>query len=294
MQDFEGKTAVITGGASGIGLGLANKCADLRMNVVIADIQEDALQAAVADFEERQCQVHGVITNTMVEDSVRNMLAEAQARFGNVHLLFSNAGVAAARQQKALWEMSSADWDWVMGVNFYGVLYGIQAFVPHMLDHGEESYIVNTASLAAVMPGGGTYGVSKHGVLALSESLQNQLNMIKANIHAGVLCPGYVNTNIMDAERNRPEDLSGGVAYTDEARAAMQAFAEETLRKGMATSEIADIVFAAMENNQFYILPHPAWDDMVRSRVEQILARGGVATFDPEYINRKRNAGEQV
>ena len=205
MQDFSGKTAVITGGASGIGLGLAEHCAGLGMNVVLGDIQQDALDQAVEKVAQRQANVIGVITDTMVKTSVNNLLEEATNTYGNVHLVFNNAGVAAGNSAgKAVWEAPDEDWHWVMGVNFYGVLYGVQTFIPHMLEHGEESYIVNTASLAAVMPMGGSYGVSKHGVLALTEGVQSDLEQRGANIHAGVLCPGFVDTQIFNAERNRP------------------------------------------------------------------------------------------
>ena len=157
MQDFSGKTAVITGGASGIGLGLAEHCAGLGMNVVLGDIQQDALDQAVEKVAQRQANVIGVITDTMVKTSVNNLLEEATNTYGNVNLVFNNAGVAAGNSAgKAVWETPDEDWHWVMGVNFYGVLYGVQTFIPHMLEHGEESYIVNTASLAAVMPMGGS------------------------------------------------------------------------------------------------------------------------------------------
>ncbi|HEY5645740.1 MAG TPA: SDR family NAD(P)-dependent oxidoreductase, partial [Pseudomonadales bacterium] len=157
MQTFEGKTAFITGAASGIGLALAEKAASERMNVVLADVEEQALSLAVRKIEERQVRAIGVPVNTMLAESVSAAAERAIAEFGRVHLVFNNAGVASTRSAgKALWEVPDQDWDWVMGVNFYGVLYGIRAFVPHMLEHGEPSHIVNTASLAGVLPGGGT------------------------------------------------------------------------------------------------------------------------------------------
>src|SRR5262249_52570339 len=221
MQGFEGKTAVVTGAASGIGRALAERFANARMQVVLADIEKDALDRAVRELEERQHRVIGVVTNTMLRDSVEALAKKAIDEFGKVHIVCNNAGIAGmAGGMKPIWEVSDRDWDWVMGVNFYGVLYGIQAFVPHMLAHGEEGHIVNTASLAGVMPGGGTYGVSKHGVLSLTESLQQGLTMAGAKIGASVLCPGFVNTNIYDAERNRPKDLttSGGAEPAPEMR----------------------------------------------------------------------------
>jgi NAD(P)-dependent dehydrogenase (short-subunit alcohol dehydrogenase family) len=292
MKDFEGKTAVITGAASGIGLALAERCAEARMNVVLADIEEKALEDAVLRIEERQVRAIGVPSNTMIEHSVRELADCAIEEFGKVHLVFNNAGVASAGAVgKGVWEVSDADWNWVMGVNFYGVLYGIRAFVPHMLEHGEPSHIVNTASLAALLPGGGTYGVSKHGVLALTEGLQRDLNERNANINASVLCPGFVNTNIFDSERNRPENMAAD-APGEEAAAMMSAVMEGMLKQGKDPAEIAATVFDSIAENRFYILPHPAWDDMVHGRVEQILARGPVATTNLEEMQKRRDAGE--
>ena len=211
MKQFEGKTAVVTGAASGIGRALAERFAQARMQVVLADIEKDALDRAVAELEQRQHRVIGVVANTMIRESVQALADRAIAEFGKVHIVCNNAGIAAmAGGLKPIWEVSDRDWQWVMGVNFWGVLYGIQAFVPHMLAHGEEGHIVNTASLAGLMPGGGTYGVSKHGVLSLTETLRQSLTTVGAKIGASVLCPGFVNTNIFDAERHRPKELSSG------------------------------------------------------------------------------------
>ncbi len=290
MQEFSGRTAVITGGASGIGLGLAEHCAQLGMNVVLGDIQKDALDQAVETVERRQADVIGVVTDTMMKSSVQNLLAEATAAFGNVHLVFNNAGVAAGNSAgKAVWEAPDDDWRWVMGVNFYGVLYGVQTFIPHMLAHGEESYVVNTASLAAVMPMGGSYGVSKHGVLALTEGIQSDLEQRDANVRAGVLCPGFVDTQIFAAERNRPGADQPHIDSDDP----QFEIAKAMLANGKSPEEIAAYVFDAMAAEQFYMLPHPAWDEFVRSRTEQILARQGVATMDMMAMLERSAKGEQ-
>ena len=292
MQEFEGKTAVITGAASGIGQALAERCAKARMNVVLADIEEDALRRAVLQLEGRQVKAIGVVSNTMIEQSIEDLAQRAIDEFGKVHLLFNNAGVAStANAAKAVWELPDSDWDWVLGVNFYGVLYGLRAFVPHMLEHGEASHIVNTASLAALTPMGGPYGVSKHGVLSLTEGLQTDLTNRGANINASVLCPGFVNTNIHAAERNRPEEMA--LSDTDsETNSVMTAVMQDMLARGKPPSEIADTVFDSIAENRFYILPHPAWDTFVRSRVEQILARGPVAAANLEEMQSRRDAGE--
>ncbi len=291
MGDYAGKTAVVTGAASGIGLALAERFVEEQMHVVLADIEEQALNAAVTKLQERQGRVIGVLTNTMVQESVQNLADRAISEFGNVHVLCNNAGVASTGGAgKKIWQVPAADWDWVMGVNFYGVLYGLQAFLPHMIDHGESGNVVNTASLAGLMPGGGTYGVSKHGVLALTETLYNDLVDMDANICASVLCPGFVDTNIVEAERNRPAELAVEKKGVDATTAAI---AKGLLAQGKAPAEIADTVFNAMQAGQLYILPHPAWDDFVRSRVDHVLARQGPAHLDMEEMLRRRSAGEQ-
>ena len=288
MNQYENKTAVITGGASGIGLALAQLFGQKGMNVVLADIQEDALKKAVSWFEERQIQVLGVKTNTAIKASVENLCKEAHDRFGKVHLLCNNAGVASlSNADKPVWETPESDWDWVMGVNFYGVLYGLQAFLPKMLEHGEEGAVVNTASLAGILPAGGTYGVSKHGVVSLSESLQRDLKTRGAKIHAAVLCPGFVQTQIMEAERNRPEPAQGGAP----SMAAMMA--KMTISKGMLPDDIAQIVFDSIESKSFYILPHKNWDEFVQERFNTILNRGDVAETGLERIVARMQKGDQ-
>jgi len=291
MQSFEGKTAVVTGAASGIGLALAERFAAARMQVVLADIQQDALDRAVRTLEERQHRVIGVVTNTMVKESIEALAERAIAEFGKVHVLCNNAGVAtAADPSLGVWEIPDKDWQWVMGVNFWGVLYGLQAFVPHMLAHGEEGHIVNTASLAGLMPGGGPYGVSKHGVLVLSEGLHRDLKLRNAKIGASVLCPGFVNTQIFDAERNRPTELATGAASA----AAFREVGRAMLAQGKPPAEIAETVFTSVAQDRFYILPHPSWDGTVRARVEHVLSRGAPLTMDFEDLARRRAAGEQL
>jgi len=292
VKDFEGKTAVVTGAASGIGLALAERFAAARMQVVMADIQADALERAVKKLEERQARVIGVVSNTMLKESIQALADRAIAEFGKVHVLCNNAGVAATRGAPGtgIWEVPTADWDWVMGVNFYGVVYGLQAFVPHMLAHGEPGHIVNTASLAGLLPGGGTYGVSKHGVLSLTETLYNDLKARNAKIGASVLCPGLVNTNIFDSERNRPADLqTGRPAASDEIRAIGQAM----LAQGKDPAEIAQVVFESIEQERLYVLPHPAWDGFVRARIEHVIGRNGPFVLDFQEMMRRRAAGEQ-
>ncbi len=289
MKSFEGKTAVITGGASGIGLEFAEKCAELRMNIVLADVEASALQSAVTYFEDRQQPVHGVLTNVLQKAAIENLKQEAIDRFGKVHLLFNNAGVDNGGPQVPVWELSDVDWDWVMGVNFYGVLYGLQTFVPHMIEHGEECHIVNTASIAAFIPGGGPYGVSKYGVVTLSEALIQDLASRKLNIGASVLCPGWVNTKIGDAERNRPENLANNRNPDKQGLGLNQ-----LLSGSKSPAELASQVFEAITANKFYILPHSGWDQMIADHAQAIVAREGVYKFDVLAQTQRGIRGEDV
>ena len=289
MKDFASKTAVVTGGASGIGFALAERFADAQMNVVLADIEESALDKAVQYFEARQTRVLGVVSNTMRRESIEELLERSIAEFGNVHVLCNNAGVVSGGDRVPVWEISDADWDWVMGVNFYGVLYGLQIFVPHMLAHGEAGHIVNTASVAALMPGGGTYGVSKHGVLVLTEGLYRDLKDAGAAIGASVLCPGWVNTKIAEAERNRPAELASA---TNPDRAGLPI--GDVLEKGKSPADVAGVVFESIREERLYILPHAGWDEVVLGRVNAIVARGGPYELDMQALAAKRAQGADV
>ncbi len=289
MKDFEGKTAVITGGASGIGFALAERFADAHMNVVLADIEETALKQAVKYFEERQHRVLGVVTNTMRKDSIEELFERTKAEFGNVHVLCNNAGVVSGGERVPIWEISDGDWDWVMGVNFNGVLYGLQTFVPHMVAHGEAGHIVSTASVMALVAGGGTYGVSKHGVLVLSEGLHRDLRNADSAIGASVLCPGWVDTKIGDAERNRPADMANA---TNPGGAGLQL--GDVLKQGKSPADVAELVFQSIIEERFYILPHAGWDEAVLGRVEAVLAMGEPHHVDMGALARKRTQGMDV
>ena len=294
MREFEGKTAVVTGAASGMGRAFAERFARAGMHVVLADIEEEALKTAVRELEQEEHRVIGVVTNTMSRDSMQALARRAIDEFGKVHIVCNNAGVtsrgdAGAAGRRGVWEIPQSDWDWLVGVNFWGVLYGLQVFIPHMLEHGEEGHIVNTASLAGLIPGGGAYGVTKHGVLALSEGLYRDLKARDARIGASVLCPGFVNTGIFKAERNRPEEFASGLP---ESNAGARANIDSVLQHAKQPAEIAEIVFEAIQSDRFYILPHPAWDEIVRSRVEHVLAREAPLVLDFDDLTRRTAAGE--
>ncbi|MCY3922019.1 MAG: SDR family NAD(P)-dependent oxidoreductase, partial [Chloroflexi bacterium] len=274
MREFAGKTAVITGAASGMGYAFAERFAAEGMNVVLADIETDALNAAVTRLEQQERNVLGVEVNTMRRETLENLRDQAVDRYGKIHVLCNNAGVTS-RQDAGIgafpvWEVPDSTWDWVMGVNFWGVLYGVQVFVPHMLEHGETGHIVNTSSVMGLVPSGSAYGVAKHGVLTLTEGLWHHLRAANSNVSASVLCPGFVNTQITDAERNRPEEFGETIEGTPEQRA----FFQTLLGEGMDPSDVAELVWRAMVDDQLYILPHAGWREIVRGRVEAILNGG--------------------
>ena len=284
MREFAGKTAVVTGAASGMGLAFARRFAAEGMNVVLADIEQDALEAQVQRLQQEERSVLGVTVNTMRRETLERLRDETIERFGNVHILCNNAGVAGrddalgvAGGHTATWEIPDNTWEWIMGVNFWGVLYGLQVFVPHMLEHGEEGHIVNTASLAALIPSGSAYAVSKHAVLTLTEGLYQQFEQLGANLSASVLCPGLVNTSILQAERNRPEELGDKLIEIPDEEAAML---EGMFAQATDPADVAELVYEAIVEQRCYILPHPELDDIVRGRVEHILARGAPISLD--------------
>jgi NAD(P)-dependent dehydrogenase (short-subunit alcohol dehydrogenase family) len=286
LKEFKGKTAVVTGAASGIGFGLAERFAQEQMQVVLADVEEEALEKAVEKLEQVQHRVTGIRVNVLIEESVEELYAKAREQYGNIHILCNNAGIGANSGDKPIWEVEKSDWDWTLGVNFYGALYGIQAFLPHMHDHGEEGHVLTTASLAGLMGSMGTYGVSKHAVRSLAETLNQDLRMRDSKITASVLCPGFVNTNIASSERNRPTSMAqSSKPQIDEEAAASMA---ELLRNGKEPSEIAEIVINAIRDNVFYILPHPAWDDHLRDTFGRILSREELPTMiSPSFVQRE-------
>ena len=269
MKEFVGKSAVITGAASGIGYALAEKFAEEKMNVVLADIEQEALDAAVNKISDFGVEAIGIQLDVMDKQAVTHLAEESIKAFGDIHVLCNNAGVASTVVADGIWDLDDSDWEWVLGVNFYGTLYGIQSFVPHMINHKEEGHIINTISLAGILPGEAIYGVSKHAALALSESLWQGLKKKKSKIGASVLCPGFVATNIIESDRNRPDHL----AAKNKANFVLKKLAATVLKRGKEPNEIAAATLQAIRDNQFYILPHTNYDDMIKERYSRILAR---------------------
>ncbi len=276
MKEFAGKVAVVTGAASGIGLAMAQRFADEGMSVVLADIETEPLAIAESTVKAKGGGVLSVRADMLREEDIFRLADAAFETFGNVHILCNNAGVAGrAAFGVPVWEVPLSDWDWVMGVNFMGVLHGVRAFVPRMLAKGEEGHIVNTASMAGLGTASGPYHVSKHGVVVLSEGLFKDFRAMGAKLSASVVCPGWVNTNILDAERNRPPELERTdlAKVPERARLTMQA-AGESLKRGIPPEEVARQVFEAVRDDQFYVIPAPPESvEAVLRRAEGIVAR---------------------
>ena len=276
MKDFKGRVAVVTGAASGMGLAFSHKFAEEGMNVVLADIESEPLAMAEAALKEKGGEVLAVRTDVMTEDDVNRLADAAFSRFGNVHIVCNNAGVAAsaATLRSRPWESSIADWEWTFGVNFMGVLYGIRAFVPRMLENGEEGHIVNTASMAGLLTGANPYNISKHSVVCLTEGIYKEFKGMGAKLSASVLCPGLINTAILDSERNRPAEF-GPPTDVSSLRPEVQEFSatfEAALKAGYEPEEVALQVFEAIRNDKFYIFPaQPGVLESVKLRMEDII-----------------------
>ena len=272
MEQFEGKVAVVTGAASGIGRALIDRFAAAGMKVVLADVEEEALGKAEAEVQSTGAETLAVITDVADRASVDALNAAAVERFGAVHVLCNNAGVSGG--MGALWETTDKDWAWVMGVNLMGVVHGIQAFVPGMVERGEPGHIVNTSSVLGLATGGGSiYGVTKHAVTRLTEGLWYDLQAAGAPIGVSVLCPGMIATNIIGSHRNRPSDLQNEVAPAGpEAEQRMKFVQDLFANEGMPPAEVAEIVHEAIVADRFYVLTHPeAEKETVRARMEAIL-----------------------
>jgi NAD(P)-dependent dehydrogenase (short-subunit alcohol dehydrogenase family) len=269
MQELQGRVAVVTGGASGIGKGIAARLAAAGMKLVVADVERPALGAAVAELRDAGAPVLGVECDVAQPASVESLAQQAYDEFGAVHVLCNNAGVAGG-MPKPIWEQPLDDWSWVLGVNLMGVVHGARSFLPRMLAQGGEGHAVNTASMAGLIPGAGIYGVSKHAVVALSESLSNELLFQGAKIRVSVLCPGWVSTRIMESERNRPEaprEEPGPLAPQLElARRAVG----QLIAAGLDPAAVGDIVVDAIRAERFYVLTHP-WQNMIENRMQNIL-----------------------
>ena len=270
MKHFHDRTAVITGAASGIGLELARRAATEGMQLVLADIEYARLEEAAATLNLPAERLLLQKTDVSRENEIAALADAAFARFGNVHLLCNNAGVGLTR---VTWEHSTADWEWVLGVNLWSVIHGIHHFLPKMLELGDEGHIVNTSSVAGLLstPGMAAYNVSKHGVVTLSETLYGELLAAKARVGVSLLCPAWVPTGIHQSSRNRQERF-GTAAPAAGLSAAYEERMGQAVKSGRLTAaDMAGEVFAAVGEGRFYVIPHRKINNAITLRTDDIL-----------------------
>ena len=270
MKDLDGKTAFITGAASGIGFGIAEALFDVGMNIVLTDIEEEALQKAHATLSAGSNRVHAIRLDVTDRNALAAAADETERTFGPVHVVCNNAGVS---NRGPLDQISYDDWDWVLGVNLGGVVNGVQTFLPRLkANHektGDGGHIVNTASIAGLLAtaGNGVYATSKHAVVGLSTALRQELEAV--GIGVSVLCPGTVDTQINHSARNRQAEYGeGGTDLSDEQLALL----DESMAHGTAPREIGEYVLKAIRDDDFFILPHREFVETYRQRTDDILA----------------------
>lgn len=274
MKDLEGKVAVVTGAASGIGRALVQRFATEGMKVVLADIEQEALAKAESEMKGQGATVLAVRTDVSKAGDVEALAEKTLDAFGAVHVLCNNAGVVNPAD-RPLWECTLAELEWVMGVNVWGVIHGIRVFVPIMLEQDTECHIVNTGSTGGLVstPNDAIYTMTKHGVVALSETIRLRLAKEKTKIKVSVLCPGFTNTQLVEAARNRPTELQDDsevkpLSPQEEQRIQTM---HQVLQEGMPPSQVADYVVNAIREEKFYIWTHPEFKQEVEARMQNIL-----------------------
>ena len=273
MKECTGRIAVVTGAASGIGRGMAEAFVAAGMKVVLSDIEEAALEETRGALAAAGGDVHAVRTDVSHQEQVDALAQETLRRYGAVHVVCNNAGIGAMPGDAiggSSWGSSLDDWRWIIGVNLMGVVHGVRAFVPIMIAQDSEAHIVNTASVAGLIPGGTLYGTTKFAVVGLSENLSLELQRGGFKPRVSVLCPGLVATRIMSSQRNRPAEFGPSTPYSPTARAVLEWFSEE-LKKGASPRAIGDQVLAAIRDERFYVLTHPEFNPQIEARVRDML-----------------------
>jgi NAD(P)-dependent dehydrogenase (short-subunit alcohol dehydrogenase family) len=285
MREFRGNVAVVTGAASGMGRAFAERFAREGMHVVLADIEEPALDLAVSEMSAAGYDVIGVRTDVARLQSVQDLARRALERFGKIHVLCNNAGVDGYLDGP-IWEATDKDWQWTFGVNFWGVVHGVRTFLPIMLEQDEDGHMVNTASATGVVQANNMYGVTKHAVVALSEVVYTQLKQRGARVGISALCPGVVNTRIFEAARNRPAELRNAEPGSGaSAGAQMRAQMIERMASALPPAQVAEMLLDAIRNEQFYVMTDHEWDERIETRHRNIMRRG-VPTGSPSTAQR--------
>jgi len=276
VKEFKGKVAVITGSASGMGRAVAERLAKEGMKVVLADVEQKALDKAEAEMKALGYTVLAVRTDVSKPEALQALAQKTLDAFGAVHLVHNNAGVAAGN---ATWDTTLADWKWCLGVNLWGPVLGIWTFLPIMLKQDTECHMLCTSSMGGLMSTpfiGPPYCVSKFGVVAICETLSHELKLMGAKIGVSVLCPGYVNTRIVNPERNRPADMQNDPNWEEKVKAqkyvqTLRTMGTEGCKAGMDPQEVAEKVLNAVKEDKFYIFTHPEWMMAAQSRNDEIL-----------------------
>jgi NAD(P)-dependent dehydrogenase (short-subunit alcohol dehydrogenase family) len=295
MKELKGKVAAVTGAASGLGRSMALAFAAEGMDVALADVDEVSLSTVQEEILAKDVRAITLKVDVSQAEQVEGFRDQALTRLGGLHVVCNNAGVSPLG---AVWENSVADWQWILGVNLWGVIHGVRAFAPHLIAQN-EGHIVNTASVAGLIapPGSGAYNVTKHAVVALSESLQHDLRERGSRVGVSVLCPAYVPTRITESERSRPKNLPAG-------EKSAQTLAREAMLKKAVTSgkvsadEVAQAVVAAIKQERFYVLTHPRIKGAIQARMEDILQerapRNPMALQERPEEGRPREGGAPV
>ena len=281
MKTLKGKVAVVTGGASGLGRAMALHFAREGMHVAVADIEQKSLDAVVRELRALGVNAIGARTDVSKGEQVDALAKRVVAELGGVHVVCNNAGVSPLG---LAWETSLADWQWMLGVNLWGVIHGVRAFTPLLLAQ-DEGHIVNTASVAGLInpPNSAMYNVTKHAVVALTETLYHDLGERKSKVSCSVLCPAYVPTGIADSERNRPPELANPAAQKSAGQVAKEEMLRKAVRSGRLTADdIGAAVLAAVKEDRFYVLTHPKIKGAIRARMEDIL--GGRQPRNPMHL----------
>lgn len=276
MDSYEDRVAVVTGAGSGIGLAIATELAARGARLVLGDIENDALTSAVAGLESTGAEVVGVQGDVSVPADVERLARTAMERFGALHVAVNNAGVGAGGP---MWEIEPSTWEWVLGVDLWGVIHGVRAFVPRIIESGKGGVVINTASMAGLTstPFMGPYNVAKHGVVTLSETLYHELSLLHPDIGVTVLCPGWVRTKIHQSDRNSPAAVAAREDDVDEVLAGtaldgMAGMVDELVANGLDPAEVARMTLDAALAGEVYVLTHRDWTNMVTRRTELMVA----------------------
>jgi NAD(P)-dependent dehydrogenase (short-subunit alcohol dehydrogenase family) len=290
MKEFAGRVAVITGAGSGFGREFARIGARLGMKLALADVQSDALAATVAELQGQGATVFGERTDVSRAADVERLGARTVDAYGAAHLVFNNAGVAVGG---LAWENSVRDWEWVLGVNLWGVIHGVRVFTPILLAQDEPTHIVNTASVAGLVNVQmmGAYNVSKHGVVSLSETLYHDLRLVGSKVGVSVLCPAFVPTGINASERNRPTEMANDAPPTA-SQAALKAQLDKAVASGkISAAQVAEATFEAVREDRFYVITHERMMPSIELRLQDVAQRRNPTdpfTYKPDVAAKAR------